>query len=228
MSYYRIQPAGCNDVVAGAIASGPDDNIWLSLSGVTGSGPYCSLIAKFSLTGHTFTFYDAGNSDGLVTAITAGPDGNVWFTDTKGYVGRMTTGGTLTKFAFAGYGAGSVPSGLVAGQDHALWFTYGPYTDTAPSGIARITTAGSITEYPHTIGNCEGPSETDPIVSAPDGYLWFGCYDRLAKSTTAGTITDYPASLLDYTGASVRSLAWGADNDLWIGGGTGTIGKFKP
>lgn len=227
MSFYRVQPPGCNDVVATAIAAGPDDDIWLSVSGVTGSGD-CSLIAKFSPVNHTFTFYDAGNSEGLVSDIAAGSDGNVWFTDTKGYIGRITTTGTLTTFAFSDYGAGSLPSGIVGGQDHALWFTYGPYSDSAPTGIARITTAGSITEFPHAVGDCEGPSTTDPIVSAPDGYLWFGCYDRLAKSSTAGAVTDYPASLLDYTGVSVRNMTWGTDGNLWIGGGTGTIGKFKP
>src|SRR5436853_1638703 len=76
-----------------------------------------------------------------VAAITSGPGGNLWFTDPGIHsIGRITPGGTITKFALA---AGSSPSHITAGPDGNLWFT-----DNVLNEIGRITPAGVITEVP--------------------------------------------------------------------------------
>jgi hypothetical protein len=52
--------------------------------------------------------------------------------------------------------------------------------------IGRITTAGTITEYPIPTA-CAGPSG---IVASPDGALWF-TGSGIGRITTSGTITEY-------------------------------------
>lgn len=230
VSWYRIpENYGCGGWEPLAITAGPDGNIWFTTNGYTDSHAYCSEVGRLDIATKSFTLYDAGDSTGAAYGIASGPDGNLWFTDEKGYIGRMTTGGALTKFAFADYASGSFPSGIIAGKDGNLWFTFGPFNGSAPTGIGRITTSGVITEFSDpSPGSCQG-SETgpDPIVSGSDGNLWFGCGYNLAKSSTTGAITDYPYSLLYGTGVYIQTMAWGPDGNLWLGG-SNDIAKFKP
>jgi len=57
------------------------------------------------------------------------------------------------------------PHNIVSGPDGALWFT------NLPKGkLGRITTQGTITEFP--LPNSAGSGPTG-ITSGPDGALWF-------------------------------------------------------
>ena len=59
----------------------------------------------------------------------------------------------------------SGPDGIAAGPDGALWFT----ESYAANKIGRITTAGTVTEFP--IPTAAQPSRR--IAAGPDGALWF-------------------------------------------------------
>ena len=73
--------------------------------------------------------------------------------------------------------AGAAPQQIVAGPDHALWFT-----EYAANKIGRITTAGKIKQLKLHYDN-EGP---DGIVALPNGSLAYVTYN----DSSVGVITN--------------------------------------
>jgi streptogramin lyase len=61
----------------------------------------------------------------------------------------------------------TIPSGIVAGPDGALWFTE---VNGANGGIGRITPTGNVIEFHTGIIFASQPEE---ITVGPDGNLWF-------------------------------------------------------
>ena len=122
---------------------------------------------------------------------------------------------------------------IVAGPDGALWFTEFP---NQAGKIARITTAGQLTEY-------SLPAQSMVpigITAGPDGALWFTEYNFLVTSqsgeenptigriTTGGVITEYP--LGPATGGALRGprgITVGPDGALWfVQVYSGSIGRI--
>lgn len=140
------------------------------------------------------------NADSQPSGVTAGPDGRVWFTeanstpssDHTGRVGAMTPAGGLAEFGLPT--SGSAPSDITAGSDGALWAT-----EAGVDHIARITTAGAVTEYPHsgTSGTITSGGAPNAIAAGPDGALWFteGGYNqgnRIGRiDPGSGAISEY-------------------------------------
>jgi virginiamycin B lyase len=53
--------------------------------------------------------------------IVVAPDNSLWFTEVGGNaLGRITTNGELTEFAFGG---NTSPDGITVGSDNRVWFT---------------------------------------------------------------------------------------------------------
>jgi virginiamycin B lyase len=105
------------------------------------------------------------------------------------------------------------PVGITAGPDGALWFT-----NSAPSSIGRITTAGVVTTYINST-----VIHPNNITAGPDGALWFGNGGRnnppyhslIGRITTAGSITDYrDPSICD--SLFVGGITTGPDGALWF------------
>lgn len=139
------------------ITAGPDGNLWFTNS-IAFGGNVAPRIGKMTPTGQ-LTFYTLPKTDGPANAITVGPDGALWFTlDTSNKIGRITTAGALTAYQLPPQRYPYLP-GITTGPDGALWFTDPGYF------IGRITTTGSITEWP-TNQDVEG------IITGPDGHLW--------------------------------------------------------
>jgi streptogramin lyase len=124
--------------------------------------------------------------------------------------------------------AGSVPFGIAAGPDGALWFTeYVAGSNGAPntaSRIGRITTAGAVTEFalPDPASTPQG------ITAGPDGALWFfeagdlggtpqAVPPKIGRITTGGAITEfaipYGPTVAGPTGAAITL---GSDGALWF------------
>jgi streptogramin lyase len=112
---------------------------------------------------------------------------------------------------------GSVPRGITAGPDGALWFT-----ESATNRIGRVTTDGVFTEF------LIPTSESTPtnIVSGPDGNIWFTEFDasQIGRITPAGVITEF-------TVPTPNSGPWGItvgpDGALWFTEYTGqAIGRM--
>ena len=79
--------------------------------------------------------------------IVTGPDGALWFSEpNQRQIGRITTDGDVT----GEYGPTfSTPLRIVAGSDGNLWFTDN-------TKIGKITTGGTITEYPLAASGSQG------------------------------------------------------------------------
>jgi streptogramin lyase len=149
--------------------------------------------------------------------IVAGPDGNLWFTVRGSYaadsaIGRIAPDGAITRFE-SGLDPKGNPTSIARGPDGNLWFTdRGSYF--ASPAIGRVTPQGTITEF--AAGLQEGSKPQD-IVAGPEGDLWFA--DRptagtaspaLGRVTPSGTIGEF------LVGGPVRSIAIGADENVWF------------
>lgn len=147
--------------------------------------------------------------------IVSGPDGNLWFTEfTADKIGRSTTAGVITEFAFS---AGFGPAGLTVGPDGNLWVC-----GFGSAKVARVTTAGVVTEFPVPTG----ASQPRSIVTGPDGNLWFTetAGNNVGRITTAGVVTEFPITT---PASSPRGIAAGADGNLWFAeSGTSIIGRI--
>jgi len=178
------------------IAAGSDGNIWFAASDLDfGSGSEIGRIWPTSGAVNEFFVADA-------CSIAAGPDGNMWFGGcASDVVGRISPGADevdITSFHLA---AGRWAYDITAGPDGNLWFT-------EPVDIGRMTTTGSLMEFPLPAG-----SNPLSITPGPDGNLWFtdGLGGTINRITTAGVVTEF--------GLAATVLGRGPDGNLWIGNG---------
>jgi len=211
-----------------AIAAGPDGALWFIESGTTNIG---RITTSGTITEFPLPTSDVNNG---VFGITAGPDGNLWFTsfyDTDKIL-RMTTSGVFTTYTVStavSYGS----YGITAGPDGAMWFAdsagnlgFSPGS-IAAGKIGRITTSGTITEYPL-------PQASDyplAIAAGPDGALWFTDYlGQIGRVTTSGTVTSEVATPTNTAngdlGYGPGSIAAGPDGAMWFIEPAGTIGRI--
>jgi streptogramin lyase len=143
------------------IAGGPDGNLWIAESSR-------NRIARLT-TGGTFTEFTLPQLNSGPAFITAGSDGNLWFTENASRVGRITTSGTIAEFAIGGPAAG-----ITNGPDGNVWVT----EQTLPPKIARITPAGTVTEYTVATG------ALIEIATGSDGNLWYTEYSGPGGTST--------------------------------------------
>jgi virginiamycin B lyase len=153
-------------VLAAAITTGPDGNLWFSERREGGS---VNAIGKLTPAG-VLTEYSLGNYNGAFD-LTVGPDGNLWFTAPYPVpkIGKITPAGAITY-----YNLGKIPPlEIAAGPDRSLWFTVAPPRPGVPADrflhhrIGRITTGGAVTYY------SVGSGYVSDITAGPDGKLWF-------------------------------------------------------
>lgn len=161
----------------------------------------------------TFSIYPVPGLWGAAPGITTGPDGALWFTAGSS-IWRMTTAGVLNRYQLpeSGNSGGNGAYDITVGPDGALWFT-----EANTAKIGRITTAGTLTEYPIS-ATAGSPSR---IVSGSDGALWFteyiGTNGRVGRITTGGTITEYPLPCLPHCDDHYpRGITAGPDGALWF------------
>jgi len=98
--------------------------------------------------------------------------------------------------------ANTEPVGIAPGPDGNLWFT-----EFFVGKIGRITTSGTVTEFP-AAGNPQF------IVAGSDGNLWFPeqTTQKIGRMTTAGGFTDFPI----LTPGGLVGIAAGPDGNLWF------------
>ena len=107
----------------------------------------------------------------------------------------------------------SEPVGIVAGPDGKLWFT-----EFGAARIGRITTAGTIDDFP-------AGSNPQFIAVGSDGNLWFpeNGSNAIGRMTTAGGFDDFPVLTAS---AGLVGIAAGSDDNLWFTEGVGKIGRI--
>lgn len=130
-----------------------------------------------------------------------------------------TTAQTLTEFPVSSDAC--CPEHIAAGPDGSLWFTQAGRG--GPWKIGRITTAGSVVDFPIEEGFVATPND---IVSGPDGNLWFtqadidGGHSALSRMTPSGVLTrfptmhDFPGPFPSFTGPF--GITAGPDGNLWV------------
>lgn len=106
---------------------------------------------------------------GAPSGLTAGPDGNLWVLQTnyplEDRVVKITPAGVMAEYPLP-LPKSSQPSSIVSGPDGNLWLTQ---TNNPANKLARITPAGSVTDFPVPTG-FSGPHG---LSVGPDGNLWF-------------------------------------------------------
>src|SRR5258708_5690346 len=112
----------------------------------------------------------------------------------------------------------SVPTGITAGPDGALWFS-----EEFKNKIGRITTDGVITEYPIPTPD----SNPGDITTGPDGGLWFieqsGFGNQIGRITTDGVITEFPVPT---PFRDLGKITTGPDGALWFTHRSTTISRI--
>jgi streptogramin lyase len=180
-----------------AITVGVENDLWY-----TG---YCSsTIGKITTSG-TITEYPVpknGRLSGDPSSITVGPEGNIWYTTEHDTIGKLTPWGL--RGPELAVPANSHPNSITRGPDGELWFTEG-----SAGKIGKITTEGTITEYPAGAGIAP-----NSLIAGPDGNMWFTSQTgaKIGKITTSGSVTTYPVN----TAGELRKIAVGPDDNLWF------------
>ncbi|MFN8475598.1 MAG: hypothetical protein U0822_25680 [Anaerolineae bacterium] len=117
--------------------------------------------------------------------------------------------GAITEFPLSG--ANLAPTSITAGPDGNLWFTEN-------GSIGRMTTSGTVTQFPHAAGTSMTPG--------PDGALWFTETGRgmIGRVTTSGAFAEfnlpgnpppgatYSQTLIDHP----EAITVGPDGALWF------------
>jgi len=221
------------------ITSGSDGALWFTFSG---SGNDSTVIGRITTAGnftpHPFPEATAG---AYATSIAAGPDGALWYGKEGLYLsdssddkfGRITTGGTISEYPVpvpsGDYAA--EPTAEVAGPDGNLWYTVETNFNFAPDYvadgglIARVTTGGTVTEYPLAVSN----TVPSAIAAGPDGALWFTQNNQAATSTgneigritTSGSVTEYPVN-----SNTLYGITSGPDGAVWFNDSFGCISRI--
>ncbi|HEX6753533.1 MAG TPA: hypothetical protein VF093_08130, partial [Solirubrobacterales bacterium] len=196
------------------LTEGPDGNVWF-----TDPGQPILLnglkIGKVTPAG-VVTQYSPGLSGGA-WGIAKGPDGDIWFTEPGakkvGHIDPAEPATSLVEIELPNMSPeGGFKSLIAAGPDGNLWVTQ------SGNGLARITPAGVVTEFPTSTPTFNAEANVCSVTAGPDGNVWFGdCGPTKAvgKITPAGVVTEYP--VVGDVGTNMpSSIALGSDNRLWF------------
>jgi virginiamycin B lyase len=114
--------------------------------------------------------------------------------------------GVLCESFSHGYAFSLTLAQRATGPDGNLWFT-----EYGSSKIGRMTTAGTITEFPIPTAS----SQPSWIAPSPDGNLWFieETGNKIGRMTTAGVITEFT---LPTANSGPEGITSGPDGNLWF------------
>jgi virginiamycin B lyase len=219
VSEFNIPTSSSNPV---HIVSGPDGALWFTELG--------GKIGRITTSGSFSEFPLSTNNAGFPQpyGITVGPDNNLWITEAAtGQIMQMHTDGsvgTTVTLPGATPSDSRSPHGITTGPDGNLWVT-----EAAPgrAAIARITPAGSVTEFPLPNTIETDFAQPEDIVTGPDGNVWFTvpgdagnpigrtpvAHGELGRITTGGSISYFIAPT---PFSSPYGLTVGPDGALWF------------
>ena len=180
------------------LTRGPDGNIWFAEM-------WDNVIGEISPAGKVTT-YKLQQTYGPQN-ITLGPDNHLWITTFQGYIGRISI--VSGKANVAWYQFANQAMHKIINYNGALYFE----EDTR---IARITTGGSIKEFPLPHGG-----RVQDIAKGPDGNLWFteNRFDFTTANnfvgylTPGGVVKEFPISK---TNGDLSGIAAGGDGKLYF------------
>lgn len=160
----NLRPPPGAQAVFFSVTAGADKDMWF-VGGIVGTRT--SIFARYTLSGTLLGTITLSRTVSPGVAVT-GPDGAIWMAENN-FIERASANGAVTLYPLPNPSAGVAD--LTVGGDGALWFTeaIGPF---AKGAVGRITTLGTITEYPLPISNLG--QITGPFSSAGCGnaQLW--------------------------------------------------------
>ena len=189
------------------IIAGPDGNIWVTRPSFNGS--VADQLVRITPGGPITGFGAAAGlpADATLRELTVGPDGNLYIGD-SGQGSSSNVANRIWRFdlttdtfhlvatagSTSGFTAGNFVNDITQGPDGNLWFLFGGTT----AGIARLTTAGAVTEF---TGSVSADADLSELTAACDGGLWITQSAEspeggaIWRSGTDGTLTEYTAGL---------------------------------
>lgn len=207
------------------VAVGSDGNVWFTKE-------QAGKISKLTVPGDVVTDYDIPWGNPVNRPLVKGSDGNIWFTTvdvttgaTTSKITRVTPSGSVAQFDIPAFANGP----MVAGPDGNIWFSENAL---GMAKIAKITPAGTITEYPTSLF-----AVIQGLAKGSDGNIWFTPSGNgagwIGKMTTAGVVTQYtlPASVSTNDSIITNTIVIGPDGNVWftVSNITGNkIGKVTP
>jgi len=198
-------------------AIGPDHNVWFQ--DVQGNG-----VARLTETGG-LKEYTVPHTEGY-SGIAVGADDRFYVgaydsSTFQGYVDAMTQSGTTTAYPIGtSSNTDNLSGGVAEGPDGNVWFVEYHH-------VAKITTTGTITQYPYP--NSSYYANPGDIVRGSDGNMWLtlggggvnpAYVVKVAPSD--GTMTSYDLTAL--VGCAFdNALAEGPDGNVWVDCGTSIV-----
>ena len=183
---------------------GPDGNVWAAMyfTSVIDVFSPATFPAPGSLL-HSYSTGVASDPGGLAVS----PDkSSIWFLATQGnFIGVMTvaTGAVAHQYS-TGLTSNAHLEGIVTAPDGNFWFT-----EWNATNIGKITTAGTITEYP------TGTIDNWGIVVGGDGNLWFcarGASEIVEVNLSNDTLKPFPPP---NASGGILNIAAAHDHNLW-------------
>ena len=191
------------------ITRGPDSAMWFT-------EPNCQRIGRVDTAGNIVEYPLTNTTLGLPWDIITGPDLNLWFTLTNSgcstgmdcgatAVGRINPNDHTMQFFLAPSRFGNATE-LTLGLDGNVWFT-----EPGVSSLARVTPAGTITEFPGTGG-------ANQIALGSDGRLWFsgGPGNTYGVMTTNGIVLLYSFPIGAGGLYQTADLITARDGNVWF------------
>ena len=127
-------------------------------------------------------------------------------------------GAATASHAHAAANPGFTEFPLTSGYDRPLEIALGPdgnlwFTELTGPNIGRITTAGTITEFP--VPSNSSFLQTGGMVAGPDGNMWFTDTgnNSIGQITMAGVITEFA---IPTANTGTRFITLGPDGNLWF------------
>ncbi len=195
------------------LVEGSDGNMWFTDPGFpVGTA---SKIGKVAYPGGAVTEYTPGLS-GYAWGIAKGSDGDIWFTEPGaqkvGHIDPFEPESSLAEVSVPGMPAEfNFRSLIAAGPDGNLWVSLGT------GGIAKITTAGVVTEYPTSTEGFKAGADVCSVTAGPDGNVWFGdcgTTKAVGKITPSGTVTEF--SVAGGVGSNMPFSIVSGGGKLWF------------
>ena len=198
------------------IVVGPDKNIWIAET--TSSLIRVTMKAKITIFSRLTGAFGGVNYQIDPGGMVLGPDSRFWMTVSQpndvsgnGLIAAITTAGAVTLFETPGEPEST--SHLVMGPDGKLWVPLSTH-------MARISTAGSITQYAYPSKLNSGYA--NDVTVGPDNNIWFtegfvGIVGKIVPST--GMITEYPISGTTGGPCRLNGIVNGGDGNLYAVGG---------
>jgi virginiamycin B lyase len=196
-----------------SIVTGPDGNIWFTVSNPSSSTGQISQIGEVNVSTGVVSEYPTKTGQDTLGTIISGPGGDLWFIEDAGLGSINPTTHVITQYSLGIANAG--PAGLAEGADGKIWFTD---PNNAAVGVFNPTT-GTASEFAM-------PKTTDlpfHIIAGPDGNLWFTVGDLVryeqggAGPGSIGKInpTTHAISLFATQGVA-SGITVGPDGNIWF------------